>query len=332
VIIEASAPANIAVIKYMGKVEGSSNVPTNSSLSLTLDDLCTFVRLELPEDKPLSQDEWRPLKKEGCLEPELSATAVDRFLRHFKALKQEWAIEKNFIIESCNNFPSDCGLASSASSFAALTLAAVEMFQRLNPREEITRAEIAQLSRQGSGSSCRSFFGPWALWYKEGVRPIEFPYVNLLHQVVIVAPGKKLVTSSQAHQRVVTSSLFINRAERAEQRLAEFMQAMHRERWSIAFEICWAEFWDMHALFETSRAPFGYMESATLETLNYIKNFWSQKKDGPLVTMDAGANVHLIWRADQEALALQVFQDLGKKYRFHANKPSLWQSAQETRA
>lgn len=325
-ITEASAPANIAVIKYMGKLDSQSNVPTNSSLSLTLDDLRTYVRISTQDEKVLEQDQWKALERDGCEKPQLSQSSVERFLRHFKHLKKEWNIEKNFLIESCNNFPSDCGLASSASSFAALTMAAADMFQQLNPREDVGQAEVADLSRQGSGSSCRSFFGPWTLWHKEGVRPIEFPFYGLLHQVIVVSSSHKEVSSSQAHLRVASSALFHNRAERAERRLAEFIQAMQEKNWKSAYEICWAEFWDMHALFETSRAPFGYMQPSTLEALNFFKEMWRQEGDGPIVTMDAGANVHLIWRADQESFALKTLTQLGPKFRFHANRPELWQN------
>ena len=323
-ITEASAPANIAVIKYMGKTDSENNRPTNSSLSLTLDELRTYVEISFDENKPLSEDKWEPLVKEGCDQPQFSEASIARFLKHFQFLKKHWSIDKKFLIRSCNNFPSDCGLASSASSFAALTKASSQMFQKLSPIEELGQLELSDLSRKGSGSSCRSFFGPWTLWYNDGVRPIEFPFTGLLHQVVIVSAGKKEVSSSQAHRRVTTSSLFDQRAQRAERRLAEFIQAMEAQHWDQAYEICWSEFWDMHALFETSKNPFGYMRPETLEVLDYAKILWRDQKDGPLVTMDAGANVHFIWRHDQKNVGVQTLSDLGHKFSLHGNLPELW--------
>jgi len=312
-------------------VDSQKNHPTNSSLSLTLDELRTYVQISWEENSPLNEDRWEPLIKEGCDIPQFSETSIQRFLKHFKFLKKHWGVEKNFLIRSCNSFPSDCGLASSASSFAALTKAAAECFQSLNPMDDLGLQEMAELSRQGSGSSCRSFFGPWTLWYKDGVRPIEFPFTGLLHQVVIVSGGKKEVSSSQAHARVVTSSLFEHRTLRAEKRLAEFILAMEEKHWHQAYEICWAEFWDMHALFETSKNPFGYMQPATLEALAYAKEVWKKEQDGPLVTMDAGANVHYIWRNDQEDLAKKAFATLGVKFAFHGNRPSLWQKPEASK-
>ena len=67
------------------------------------------------------------------------------------------------------------------------------------------------------------------------------------------------------------------------------------------------------------------MQPATLEALAYAKDIWKNEKDGPLVTMDAGANVHFIWRNDQGPMAKQAFAALGSRFAFHGNRPELWQ-------
>jgi diphosphomevalonate decarboxylase len=139
---------------------------------------------------------------------------------------------------------------------------------------------------------------------------LEFPFSNLFSQVIVVESGKKIVSSSQAHSRVPTSALFEGRPERAEKRLAELIAAFRGEQWNEAFEICWNEFWDMHALFETSWPSFGYMEPGTIEVLKFFRELWAENKDGPLVTMDAGANIHALYRADQSELARAVRDQL----------------------
>ena len=77
------------------------------------------------------------------------------------------------------------------------------------------------------------------------------------------------------------------------------MSAFRSRDWHRAFEIAWEEFQDMHALFATSRPPFGYMTPDSLRVLDVARSQWSDEKDGPLVTMDAGANVHFLFRSDQ---------------------------------
>jgi diphosphomevalonate decarboxylase len=217
-----------------------------------------------------------------------------------------------------NDFPADCGLASSASSFAALTLCAYRALKELtslNPEDYNDShlmeeaPQMSELSRQGSGSSCRSFFGPWAIWDEEGARKADLPYGDLIHVAVIADQQRKEVSSSAAHLQVTTSALFAGRPERADQRLRDLIGSLQENDWPQCFEICWAEFWDMHALFETSRPSFGYMNAQSLRVLESVRQLW-KKGDGPLCTMDAGPNVHLLFRQDQKALAAEYIQSL----------------------
>jgi diphosphomevalonate decarboxylase len=288
----ASAPSNIALIKYMGKTESSGNRPANPSLSFTLSHLITEV--ELAEG---AVESWKALEKEG-FSVHLSQKGEARFLGFFAKLKKQLGIKGNFIIRSGNNFPSDCGLASSASSFAALTLAAYKL-SVAQGSAELSLQQLSKIARTGSGSSCRSLFAPWALWQDEGAELVKLPYQNLLHQVVIVEDRQKTVSSSEAHLRVTGSALFAGRPERATLRLQRLIVAMQEKQWRSAFDICWAEFWDMHALFETCEPAFGYMSGGSIDALEIVRRYWEETGDGPLVTMDAGPNVHLLYREDQ---------------------------------
>ncbi len=298
-IVECSAPANIALIKYMGKLDSKVNRPTNSSLSYTLENLKTFVRLTYLGES--AADRWQAMTKEDCQPLDLSEQGQQRFLSHLQSLKRRFSVPGGYLVESVNSFPSDCGLASSASSFAALTMGALESFLQQGFIEKpLPIKEQAELSQQGSGSSCRSFLSPWVVWDADGVTSVEFPQGRLQHQVIVVKGDKKQVSSSGAHLRVSSSQLFHGRPARAEHRLLDFSAALRCQDWQMAFSVAWAEFWDMHALFETSHPNFGYMTAKTMLVLQGVRDFWAEQKDGPLVTMDAGANVHLLYRRDQE--------------------------------
>lgn len=303
----ASAPSNIALIKYMGKTDQLLNQPTNSSLSYTLENLRTYVRIR--PDRELKADEWRPLIAPHLRPIELSEKGRAKFLSHFARLKQEFKLQGFFEIESANNFPSDCGLASSASSYAALTLAAYEVYLQTAPGmagPSFRAEQLAGLSQLGSGSSCRSFFSPWAIWLPTGAEKIELPYKNLKHQVLLCDEHIKSVSSSDAHRRVLTSDLFKGRTERCEERLKNLIGSLRSENWKSAFEICWNEFWDMHLLFHTSVPAFFYMNEKTYSALRALHNIWQSAGDGPLVTMDAGANIHLLYRPDQSDIYKDV--------------------------
>lgn len=304
-----SAPSNIALIKYMGKTNAQSNLPTNPSLSYTLDHLRTYVRLKISED---AEDQWQPL--EGYPELKLSEKGKTKFLKHFRMLKSIWNIDKNYMIASANNFAADAGLASSASSFAALTMAAANEFQKIKPLEKMP--DLSEISRQGSGSSCRSFFSPWGEWDAHGARKFESPWSGLLHDVILVSEEKKEVSSSDAHLRVLGSPLFKGRIERVTERFVQLKKLLqHKEvqNWKLMFDIVWDEFIDMHELFETSEVPFSYMNQESRCHLEFLKSYWKSHGDGPLVTMDAGPNIHLLYRPDQEVIRQAIKQKIAER-------------------
>ena len=309
----AQAPSNIALIKYMGKTEGDQNIPANPSLSYTLNHLLSNVSLTCHSGK---QDLWEPLELPGNKPLMLSKNAIERFLNHLKRLKLHFHYNGYFIVRSTNNFPQSSGLASSASSFAALTKCAVRTLSELTQTEEPPQAVQAQLSRLGSGSSCRSFFAPWALWDGTSVTPINLPYSQLLHQVILITQEEKSVSSSLAHQRIQTSPLYKTRPQRAQKHLKLLLTALEMQDWESAYHIAWTEFQDMHQLFSTCAEPFSYMTPATISVLNFLKKFWETHQDGPIITLDAGSNIHLLYREDQKNLSLQIKHHFLGQYDF----------------
>jgi diphosphomevalonate decarboxylase len=283
----------------MGKRNGQNAV--NSSLSWSLDHLRSFVQIEKIAG---GEDQWQPLESYGPME--LSEKGRAKFLKHFQFLKDEFKVrDQAFLLRSGNNFPSDCGIASSASSFAALTLAAASALSELKGTPQPSLEQIADWSRQGSGSSCRSIFSGWVAWDQGRVYRVPSSIKTVFHQVFLVSGEKKAVSSSEAHQRVQTSRLMIGREERAQERF-HFLKSelsILSFSWQQIFQLSWADFWDMHALFETSHPTFGYMTGESLNLVNAARDVWTQTGDGPVVTMDAGPNVHLLWREDQKQLA-----------------------------
>jgi len=181
---------------------------------------------------------------------------------------------------------------------------------------------LAEISREGSGSSCRSFFSPWSIWDTEGARAaVGLPGEEVVwHMAIIVDDSMKRVSSSEAHKRVMNSLLFRGRPERAEERLRQLVDCLRRaggndgvHAWNRASDLVWAESWDMHALFETSDPSFGYMVPESLRVLNLIRELNTkfavhESYRRPLVTLDAGPNVHVIGWCDR--LSEQMREEL----------------------
>jgi diphosphomevalonate decarboxylase len=295
----------------MGKKNSHTNYPANASLSYTLPHLQSHVRLE---DYGGQEDVWEPLLEPYLVHPRISLAAKIRFLKHLSFIKQQFNYKGAFKVQSANNFPHGTGLASSASSFAALTQCATHACAELTQTSAPSIRTQSEWSRHGSGSSCRSFFSPWALWETETAEPIELPFYDLHHQVILINADEKKVSSSEAHQRIQTSSNYPQRPARANNHLKALLNALQQEQWEDAYHICWQEFQDMHALFHTSEPAFAYITAEARQALQLIQDQWKTMGDGPIVTMDAGPNIHLLYRSDQANLAKQLKKKLMSQY------------------
>lgn len=302
----AQAPSNIALIKYMGKKDAETNLPLNPSLSYTLNELLSSVTLESHTG---AHDVWEPLELPGYKPFTLSTKAQARYLQHLSKIKARFNYTGTFIVRSCNNFPQASGLASSASSFAALTICACRALSELTQTPLLPVEAQAQLSREGSGSSCRSFFSPWALWTDKEVKAIDLPYPSLIHQAVVISNDEKGVPSSDAHRLINTSPFYAARPQQAADNLKALLHAFEAKDWKSAYQICWREFQSMHTLFTTCETPFEYMTPRSKEVLQLVEDLWERENDGPIVTMDAGPNIHLLYRPDQQLCARQFMQD-----------------------
>ena len=287
----------------MGKKD-SSNTPINSSLSYTLENLFSGVELQAIES---SKDIWEPLEEEGWLSLSMSVKEQERFLSFFKKLKKHFGLKGCFKVRSANNFPKSSGAASSASSFSALTLATYqEALIRNRNKKKYSVKELSGISKKGSGSSCRSFFSPWCLWGKT-IQSVSFDgFNNLDHDLILLSSEEKKVPSSTAHERVKTSPHFEGRSQRAENRLKNFLHCMETKDWKKLYKISYEEFEDMHLMFETSKPAFSYRSSKTFQTLDLLNHIWFKEEDGPLITMDAGPHIHLLYRPDQKKIKQKI--------------------------
>ncbi|MDR1982242.1 MAG: hypothetical protein LBQ08_00370 [Holosporaceae bacterium] len=285
----SEATSNIALIKYMGKEQG--NIPCNVSLSYTLSKFTSKVVIE----NCTKEDSFKNAIR-------LNLKSVNRFLQHLKNIKTRFNYNGYFCVESSNNFPHSVGIASSSSSFAALTKCAVTAICEIKGINPLSLEEMSQISREGSGASCRSFFFPWSVWDKNGAKSIDLKICKLNHDLVLVDTQPKKISSSEAHELVKSSPLFVGRPSRAQNRFHNLINSLDNDQWNNAREICREEYLDMHALFETSSPGFRYIQPKTTIVLKEIEKFCMENNDGPIVTIDAGPNIHFLWRDDQNEL------------------------------
>ncbi len=287
------APSNIAFVKYWGARDLDRVIPTNPSISMTLDACYSRSTVEhLAGDGP-HEIRWRG--RDGALEDAPPAFA-ERVRRHLDYLRGWSGSGGRFRVATENSFPAAAGIASSASGFAALTLATLAALARDVPLAE--RSDLARKS--GSGSASRSVMGGYVEWPRgtgEGERHAHqvapASHWDLRDVIALVASGPKQTSSLEGHRRAPTSPYFRTRLERLPERLGAVRMALALRDFEHLGGVIEAEAIDLHCVAMTSTPPIFYWQPETLAVLAAVRRM---RADGvaAYATMDAGANVHVI--------------------------------------
>jgi diphosphomevalonate decarboxylase len=288
-IISATAIAhpNIALIKYWGDIDPSLRIPANGSISLNLEELST--RTSVSFDPSLLQDE---LILNG--DP-IIGSALERVSTLLNRVRKLANISSFTRVESQNNFPIAAGIASSASGFAALSLA-TSRAAGLSLGEK----DLSRLARTGSGSACRSIPGGFVEWqaghndkdsYAYSIASAS--YWDLADCIAFVSEEEKPVSSSVGHSLAHTSLLQAARVADAPRRLNLCREAiLERDFYKFA-EVVETDCNLMHAVMITSTPPLFYWQPATVAIMHAVQAW---RKEGLVVcyTIDAGPNVHVL--------------------------------------
>lgn len=198
-------------------------------------------------------------------------------------------------VESANNFPMGAGIASSASAFAALALAA-STAAGLNLSEK----ELSRLARCGSGSASRSIPGGFVEWQAGTSDEDSYAFAiaapdhwAITDCVAIVSQGHKPVGSSEGHALASTSPLQAARVADAARRLEICRRAILDRDFQAFANVVELDSNLMHAVMITSTPPLLYWQAATLAVMHAVQE-WRKAGLPACYTIDAGPNVHVI--------------------------------------
>lgn len=289
----AKAPANIAFIKYWGKRDSSLRLPLNSSISMNLDNVFTITTVEF--SSRLRED------KIEMVGEKLSNEEVKRIVSHLDRIRELAKIKQRARVKTKNNFPKGSGISSSASGFAALTLAAASAAD-LNLSEK----KLSALARLGSGSACRSIPDGFVEWVKGQSHQTSYAYSlyppgywKLADLVVVVEEKEKRVGSTEGHQRAKNSPFLLERVKWVEEKIREIKRALKKKDFKALGEIIESEALNMHAVMISSSPPLLYWRPGTLKVMLAVQQ-WRQEGLESYFTIDAGATVHVICRQKDE--------------------------------
>jgi diphosphomevalonate decarboxylase len=284
----ARAQANIAFIKYWGNRDDDLRLPDNSSLSMNLDGLHTETTVI-----------WEDAQTTNSLmlnnQPE-TGQALARVTKHLNLLRKYIpTLPKHATVISQNNFPMGAGIASSASSSAALTVAAVSAAGLTLPEKE-----LSTLARLGSGSASRSVPTGFVEWHRGDdhessyAESIASPdYWDLVDVIVIVSDSHKKVGSTEGHQSAHTSDLQPGRLTHVIERLKVCRDALLNRDFQSFAEVVEEDSNLMHSVMMTSRPPLFYWQPASVAVMQEVKH-WRESGLQVCYTLDAGPNVHCI--------------------------------------
>lgn len=276
--IVARAPVNIALIKYWGKQDEARIIPYNASLSMTLNNLYTETTIQASEEFSFILN--------GVKQSQAEAQKVKTFLKNF-ACDDE--INKVSIF-SHNHVPTAAGLASSASGFAALTIASNRFFEK-----DLSIDKLAAISRSGSGSACRSFYGGFVAWESDGsVYQVESSYNDFIMIAVIIETKKKHLSSRVAMKRTVeTSPLYPLWVETANHDFIEMKKALLAGKIDKVGELVERSSKLMHATMIAASPPIQYLNKKAIKVWEIVHQL---RNEGlyAYATNDAGANVKIL--------------------------------------
>jgi len=316
-VVSWQSPSNIALVKYWGKY--GDQLSKNPSISFTLKNCHTNTSLFF-EPKNTSGFEFEVFhdgKREESFEPKIQQffERIESYLPFINQFK--------FRIETTNSFPHSSGIASSASGLSALALCLMDMEKQmvadLDDKHFIEKASF--LSRLGSGSACRSLEGPIIVW---GAHPeiegsnnlvgIKYPFEvhqnfqNYQDTILLVDKGEKQVSSTVGHALMHNHPFAEQRFRQADSNLSKLIPVLKNGDLEEFVKIVESEALSLHAMMLTSMPYFILMKPNTLEIINRVWQYREENKSALCFTLDAGANVHLLYPEKEKTRVLEFIQ------------------------
>ena len=299
-----SAPSNIALVKYWGKYP--VQLPANPSISFTLNNCKTESFVSIVKSEATLKD----FKIDVYVDGTANESFKPKILSFFERIEPylNFLKEYSFKIETSNTFPHSSGIASSASGFAALAACLVQIELRLAENQgELNWNKVSFLARLGSGSAARSTKGPLMVWGNhdhvdqssddiaikyEQIHPVFKDYQDI---ILLVDKGQKKVSSTVGHGLMNDHPYAKARFQQANDNLSKLLKVLQDGDLDNFIKITENEALSLHAMMMSSNPYFILMKPNTLKIIEQVWDFRAETGIPLSFTLDAGANVHLLF-------------------------------------
>ena len=314
-------PSNIALVKYWGKKD--PQIPENTSISFTLNNCHTITSMEFIKRRSESDhisDQGETLKQvqrdemnfEIYFEGEKKEAFKPKIASFFERIKRyaPYLNDYNIVINSKNSFPHSSGIASSASGMSALALCIMSLEKEFNVSmtDDYFYKKASFLARLGSGSACRSIKGEIVVWGKHeliagssDLYGVEFTdevhesFKNYQDTILLVDTGEKQVSSTVGHGLMHGHPFAKERFKQAEENISKIKTVLKSGDLKTFVNLVESEALTLHSMMMTSNPYFILMKPNTLKIINKIWEYRATTNSNLCFTLDAGANVHLLF-------------------------------------
>lgn len=313
--VVSSCPSNIALIKYWGKYK--NQIPANPSISYTLNNCKTNTSMEFLADEEFAVQTFLA----GNEEPKF-AEKIEKYFRNIEEYLP-WILKGKYIIKTENTFPHSSGIASSASGFGAIAKCLMELEQQFSGIQDgdfkVRKASF--LARLGSGSACRSLYEGLVVWGRtkevedsSDLYAVQYPndeihevFKSFNDWVLLIHEGEKSVSSTVGHGLMNTNPYAERRFQEAHENFALLKDILKSGDMPNFIKLVEHEALTLHAMMMMSDPAFILMKTGTLAVINKIWDFRRETGLPLFFTLDAGANVHLLFPAGSEEDAIREF-------------------------
>ena len=303
----ASCPSNIALIKYWGKYEGQ--IPANPSISFTLSNCKTETKMIFRSGEKFSVKTFLAGKEETKF-----SEKIEKYFRNIEKYLP-WILEGSFAIETENTFPHSSGIASSASGFGARAKCLMEMDKAFSGKDFFDVKKASFLARLGSGSACRSVYDGLVVWGEvnevEGssdLYAVKYPdeeihpiFRDFNDYVLLIHEGQKSVSSTVGHGLMNTNPYAERRFQEARENFVPMKEILKSGDLQAFMKLVEHEALTLHAMMMMSDPAFILMQKGTLQVINRVWEFRKETNLPLFFTLDAGANVHLLFPSEKKA-------------------------------
>lgn len=309
----AVAPSNIAFIKYWGRKDEVLRLPENGSISMNLSNLLTTTTVEFSEK----------FKKDTLIYNGVSEK-IDgsRAIRHINRIRNLAKSDLKAKIVTENNFPGGTGLSSSASGFAALTLAATSALGL-----KLSEKELSILARQGSGSACRSVPSGFIEWLDGETSETSFAktifpkeHWDIVDVVAVVSTDKKEVSTTEGQKEARGSKFFKVRLTGMPAKIKECKSLIEKKDFEKFGELIEEEALELHSIMLTSHPSLVYLLPETLRIMRLVKK-WRAEGLPVYFTLNTGQNIHLFAQKKDEKKVIDKLKELKFVKKIISNYP-----------